>query len=143
MNGINWAILAGVGFGLFQLVHRKAGIKIDVFLATFILLSVSALILLGASFLFEDVSLLLDTPIRSLGYFGMAGFIHFFMGWTLLSVSQKQIGAARTGALMGATPLFAAILAVIFLGEVISSIALLGILLIVSGVYVVSTGGEK
>lgn len=143
MNGINWAILAGVGFGLFQLVHRKAGIKIDVFLATFILLSVSALILLGASFLFEDVSLLLDTPIRSLGYFGMAGLIHFFLGWTLLSVSQKQIGAARTGALMGATPLFATILAAIFLGELISSIALLGILLIVSGVYVVSTGGEK
>ena len=40
-------------------------------------------------------------------YFGLAGFIHFFVGWTLLSISQKRIGAARTSAIMGVTPFFA------------------------------------
>ena len=139
MTGILWAIVAAIGFGLFQLVNRKAGRRMDIYQATFILLLVSCLILFGASLLLEDLQLLRDAPWRAYFYFALAGLIHFFFGWTLLSASQKRIGAARTGVLMSATPVFAAILAALILGELLSWATLAGILLVTIGVYVIST----
>lgn len=139
MSGVFWAIVAAVGFGFFQLINRKAGRRMDVYQATFILLLVSALILLAASLLLEDLQLLRDAPWSSYFYFALAGLIHFFLGWTLLSASQKRIGAARTGALMGVIPVFTAILAALMLGEFISWTTLAGVLLVTIGVYIIST----
>lgn len=139
MTGAAWATFAGVGFGLFQAFNRKAGRGMgDVYRATFILLLVSALILLAASFMTEDVSLLLDAPPSVYLNFGLAGFIHFFLGWTFISVSQVRIGAARTGALIGATPLFATVVGIVFFDEFLSVPVLIGIMIVISGVYLVS-----
>lgn len=139
MTGILWAIVAGIGFGFFQLINRKAGRQMDIYQATFTLLLVSSLILVTASLLLEDLQLLRDAPWSAYFYFALAGLLHFFLGWTLLSVSQKRIGAARTGALIGATPVFAAILAALMLGEVLSWATLAGVLLVTIGVYIIST----
>lgn len=140
MTGISWAIVAGVGFGLFQTLNRRTGRGMDVYWATFILLLVSAIVLVVASLATEDVRLLRATPPGTLVNFGLAGFIHFFVGWTLLSVSQKWVGAARTGALVGATPLFATIIAALTLGEILHPYTLLGVMLVVAGVYLISNG---
>lgn len=59
-----------------------------------------------ASVLTEDLTLLPAAPFKAYLNFGLAGFIHFFVGWTFLSLSQKLVGASRTSALIGATPLF-------------------------------------
>jgi drug/metabolite transporter (DMT)-like permease len=53
-------------------------------------------------------------------------------------LSQAQVGAARTGAIVGTTPLFAAALAVVTLGEVLSLKASVGVVLIVAGAYLVT-----
>lgn len=140
MAGIYWAIIAGVGFGLFQTLNRKAGRGIDAYRGTFILLFISALILTVASLATEDLNILRITPLRAFLNFGLAGLIHFFAGWTFLSVSQQQVGAARTGAFVGASPLFAALIAALALGEYIDLLTVLGILMIVAGVYLVSNG---
>jgi drug/metabolite transporter (DMT)-like permease len=140
MTGISWAIVAGIGFGLFQTVHRRAGLGIDVYRATFILILVSALILGGLSSVTQDLSLLWAAPLGALVSFALAGLIHFFLGWTLLSVSQKRVGAARTGALIGSTPLFAAVVAALTLGEFLDPPTVLGVVAIVIGVYLVSNG---
>ena len=58
MTGILWAIVAGVAFGVFQAFNRRAGRSIDSYLSTFLLLVVSAAVLLIISFLTEDLSLL-------------------------------------------------------------------------------------
>ena len=42
MTGIWWAVLSGLGFGLFQTFNRRAGRGMDAYRATFILLLVSA-----------------------------------------------------------------------------------------------------
>jgi drug/metabolite transporter (DMT)-like permease len=110
----------------------------DAYRATFILISVSALLLTAASLATEDLSLLRAAPPSGLLYFALAGFIHFFVGWTLVSVSQKRVGAARTGALLGSTPLFATVLAALILGEFLRPPALMGVVLVVAGVYLVS-----
>ena len=140
MSGALWAVVAGVGFGLFQTFNRRAGRGMDVYRSMFILLLVSTVVLTGASLASGVLTLLPTAPLGALASFGLAGFIHSFMGWTFLTVSQKRIGAARTGALVGATPLFAAIIAALTLGEILRPPALLGIGLVVVGIYLVSNG---
>jgi drug/metabolite transporter (DMT)-like permease len=85
-----------------------------------------------------DVRPLFNAPISAILNFGAAGFFHFFIGWTFLNASQKKIGAARTSPLIGTTPLFATAIAAVTLREFPSLLALLGILLIVIGAYVIS-----
>lgn len=140
MTGVLWAIVAGVGFGVFQSFNRRSGRSIDAYLSTFILLLVSAAILVAASILTEDLSLLRDAPWSAIASFGLAGLIHFLLGWTLISLSQKRVGAARTGALIGATPLFAFVVGLVAFGEFLSLPVMVGIILVISGVYLVSNG---
>jgi uncharacterized membrane protein len=65
--------------------------------------------------------------------------VHFLGGWTLLNMSQKRIGAARTSPLLATVPLFGAALAVVTLHETPSVPSLAGMATIVMGVYVVQT----
>lgn len=133
-----WAVVAGVGFGLFQTLNRRAVSRMDVYLATFVQLLISAVVLATASLATQDLHLLIGAPAGALINFAVAGFIHFFVGWTLLNASQKRIGASRTSPLIGTTPLFAAIIAAVTLSEVPNLATLAGIAMIVIGVYLVS-----
>lgn len=143
MTGVLWAMVAGIGFGFFQSFNRRAGRSFDAYIATFLLLLISAVILAIASVATEDLTLLQTAPLVALVNFGLAGFIHFFIGWTFLTISQNRIGAARTGALVGATPLFATIVAVLAFGEFLRLPVLLGVATVVIGVYLVSNSGKK
>ena len=143
MTGAMWAAVAGIGFGFFQVLNRKARQGFNVYWATFVLLFVSSIILAIASSLTEDLATLLSATPQALFNFALAGFIHFFVGWTFLTESQNRVGAARTGALVGATPLFATIVAVLVLGEILSFPLLLGVVIVVSGVYFVSISGKN
>ena len=138
MSGVLWAAVAGVGFGLFQTVNRAALRDLDVYQSTFIQLSVSACILVVASLATADLSQLRQAPPAALGEFAVAGLVHFFLGWTLLNASQKRIGATRTSPLLSAAPLFGAVIAALTIKEVPGVISLLGVALIMVGVYVVT-----
>ena len=140
MTGVMWAIVAGLGFGVFQAFNRRAGRNIDSYLSTFLLLVVSAVVLVVVSLLTEDLSLLRGTPLMVYVNFGLAGFVHFFLGWTFLTLSEKLVGAARTGALIGTTPLFAFGVGLVFFGETLSLPVITGVVLVIAGVYLVSNG---
>ena len=140
MTGVLWAIVAGMGFGVFQSFNRRAGRSIDSYLSTFLLLVVSSVVLVIVSLLTEDLSLLGEAPLMAYVNFGLAGFVHFFLGWTFLTLSQKLVGAARTGALIGTTPLFAFGVGLVFFGEVLSLPVIIGVILVIAGVYLVSNG---
>jgi drug/metabolite transporter (DMT)-like permease len=135
-----WAIVAGLGFGVFQSFNRRAGRSIDSYLSTFMLLVVSSIVLVIVSLLTEDLSPLREAPLIAYVNFGLAGLVHFFLGWTFLTLSQKLVGAARTGALIGTTPLFAFAVGLVFFGEVLSLPVIIGVILVISGVYLVSNG---
>jgi uncharacterized membrane protein len=132
-------LAAGAGFGLFQSLNRQAVRGMDVYVATFVQLAVSALILGVVSILTEDLSPLLAAPLGAYLYFVTAGFFHFLIGWTFLNASQKRIGAARTSPLIGTNPVFATILAALTLGEFPALLELAGIGIIVVGAYLVSS----
>jgi drug/metabolite transporter (DMT)-like permease len=140
MTGVLWAALAGVGFGLFQSFNRRAGRSIDVYWSTFILIFVSAVILAVVSIFTENLNLLRTAPLTAYINFGLAGLIHFFVGWTLLTLSQRLVGAARTSALIGTTPFFGLVIGFLFFDEFLSLPVLFGITLVFVGVYLVSNG---
>lgn len=110
----------------------------DVYVATFIQLLTSTIVLLAISLLTEDMRALLSAPLSVWVNFALAGIFHFFIGWTFMNASQKKIGAARTSPLIGATPLFATVVAAVTLGELPGFWGIIGIVLIVLGAYVIS-----
>ena len=133
-------MVAGAGFGIFQSLNRRAGRSVDSYVSTFLLLVVSSIILVVISLLTEDLSLLGQAPPMAFVSFGLAGLVHFFLGWTFLNLSQKLVGAARTSALIGTTPLFAFVVGLVFFGEVLSLPVIIRVILLVAGVYLVSNG---
>ena len=138
MTGALWATLAGFGFGIFQAFNRRAGRSFDAYIATFILLAGSTIVLAVASVLTEDLGQLNGVPFMAFVNFGLAGFFHFYLGWTLLSISQNRVGAARTGALLGTTPFFSLFISALAFSEFLRLPVLAGIIILVSGVYLIS-----
>ncbi|HLM08187.1 MAG TPA: DMT family transporter [Thermoleophilaceae bacterium] len=142
MSGVLWATVSGVGFGVFQSVNRRAirGIE-DPYVSTFLQLSVATGVLVVASLASEDLSQVGDASGEALALFGLAGIIHFVLGWLLLNVSQARIGASRTAPLITLTPLFGVVLAVITLGELPSVAALAAIAPIMGGAWLLASRG--
>jgi drug/metabolite transporter (DMT)-like permease len=139
VTGPALAAAAGLGFGVFQTLNRRAvGGMSDAYLATFLQLLVALAVLVFASLTTEDVGLLGDATTLSLAYFSLAGLIHFSLGWTLLNISQMRIGAARTSPLLATTPVFGAAIAVVILQELPGALVWLGVALVTTGALVVS-----
>jgi len=91
-----------------------------------------------ASVLTEDLDQLNGVSFITYVNFGLAGLIHFYLGWTFLTISQNKVGAARTGALSGVTPLFALFISALAFSEFLRLPVLAGIFMLVAGVYLVS-----
>lgn len=138
MSGAVFAVIAGVSFGLFQAVNRRANTTIDAYRGTFGLVFVCTIALAIVSVLSQDLSLVADAPLSAHLSFMAAGVVHFYFGWTFLSLSQVRDGAGRTGAAAAAAPLVGTVLAVLVLGEEFTALTGLGVVLVVAGVAVLS-----
>ena len=147
MGGAAWALFAGVSFGIFQAVNRRANQLIDPYRATFGLLLIAVVGLGIFSAATQDLALLSSAPLFAFFAFGAAGVVHFFFGWTFLSLSQQRIGAANTGVVTAATPLIGSLLAALVLDEALGAVVLVAIALVTAGVILIarrtSTGGQR
>lgn len=137
MAGVAFALLASAGFAVFQIINRRALGAVDVYRGTAALLGVGAALLLLIAAATGGLAAVGEAPVSSLAYFGLAGFVHFFCGWTFLGWSQVRLGAARTGVLLGTLPLFGAGLAALVLDEPLTLPIGLGLVLVVAGVGIV------
>ena len=97
MLGDILASLAGVGFGVFQSMNRRAAFGIDVLRATFTVLFVSAIFLGIVSLVLEDLGLLWNAPLSAWVLFIIAGLIHFLLGWTLLNIANAELARRAQG----------------------------------------------
>jgi drug/metabolite transporter (DMT)-like permease len=139
VTGTALAALSGAGFGVFQTLNAQAvrGLE-NAYVATFLQLLAAGAVLSGAALATEDPSALLHASGSGLLLLALAGFVHFFVGWTALNLSHVRIGAARTSPLLATTPLFGLGFALLFTGQVPRAIALAGIALTVAGSYLVA-----
>jgi drug/metabolite transporter (DMT)-like permease len=128
------AVASGLGFGAFQSINRRAasGIR-SAYVSTFLQLLVALAVLVIASLTAADVTKLGSATAAAIAWFAAAGTVHFFCGWTLLNISQQRIGAARTSPLLSTSPVFAAFVAWITLGEIPGVLSWLGIVLVATG----------
>ena len=139
MSGVLWAIVSAISFGLFQTISRKASMNVNAFFHTFFLMIISTFFMIISTLMLEDIKhLTLYLTLQGIFYFAVAGIIHFVLGWTLLTVSQNRIGASRTSALVGTAPFFATLIGYLFFQEILSFPTILGIILVVSGIYLVT-----
>lgn len=142
MLGVVPAVLAAAGFAAFQTVNRRALATVDVYRGTATLLAVGAALLATVATAAGDAPLVARAPLGALAWCALAGFVHFFCGWTFLGLSQVRLGAARTGVILGALPLFGAAIAAAWLDEPVSASTAVGLVLVVLGVVaVVRRGG--
>lgn len=138
MSGVAWALLAAVAFGFTQVMNRKSNQLVDAYRTAFGLLVAVEMILIVRALITGEFTLLVEVPVASWFYFTAATLIHFVGGWTLVALSQQRIGVARTGTLTAAAPLVGTLLAVPVLGESLTLMTLVGVLLTVGGVATVS-----
>jgi drug/metabolite transporter (DMT)-like permease len=141
VSGAVVAAASGIGFGLFQTLNIRAVRGMDPFASTFVQIAVAAAALLVASLATGGVAELADAPTSALLYFAAAGMLHFIAGWTLLNISQKRIGAARTSPLLTTVPLFGIAIAALTVGQLPEAVELPAIALMVLGAYVVVSRG--
>jgi len=138
MEGVFYAMTAGVTFGIFQSVNRLALRGADPYRTTFRLLLVGTSVLVLWAVLTQDLNLLFQGSWLSIASFAAAGTIHFYLGWTFLSLSQQRIGATETSAVVAVNPLVATLLAAWALGEGVTWRAGAGVVIVTAGVVVLS-----
>jgi drug/metabolite transporter (DMT)-like permease len=139
VTGALLAAAAGVGFGTFQSLNRRAVAGVtDAYLATFMQLVLALAVLVVASAATDGFGALGDASAAGIAWFAGAGVVHFFVGWTFLNMSQMRIGAARTSPLLSTNPVWGAAIAIVTLGELPRALAWAGIALVVVGALVVS-----
>ena len=92
--GAALAAASGLGFGAFQSINRRAAAGIrSAYVSTFLQLVVALVVLVVASVTAADPGRLSSATAATIAWFGAAGAVHFFCGWTLLNMSQERIGA--------------------------------------------------
>jgi drug/metabolite transporter (DMT)-like permease len=136
VSGALVAAASGIGFGLFQTLNIRAVRGMDPFASTFVQIAVAAAALLAASVVSGGLAAVGDAPAAALLSFAAAGLLHFIAGWTLLNISQKRIGAARTSPLLTTVPLFGFVIAAVTIGQLPEAVEWPAIALMVLGAYV-------
>lgn len=138
MTGAVWAAFSGLGFGVFQTLNRRTVLTLDVYISTFVQLAIAGVVLLAAAAATGDLGGLGSASAAGLAWFAAAGVIHFFGGWTFLSLSQQRVGAARTSPLVSTAPVFGVAVAALTVHERPGAAALAGIAVVTAGVYVIA-----
>ena len=137
MAGALWALGAAIAFSLGHVALAKGIPPLGVVRATTVLLAAAAVLTAAAAFAIDGTLVLMNASLAAILWFAVAGLIHY-SSWGFMSASIRRVGPSRMSAITGVTPLFGAILAVVFLGETLNLMIGAGIALIVVGTYYIA-----
>jgi len=99
----------------------------------------SSLLLVGSLALLINFDEVAHLSPMALLWFGLIGIVNYVLGRQFNYISIRHIGVTKATPLFAASPLFAMILAVTFIGESINSAIVIGTIIIVGGLYLVVT----
>lgn len=103
-----------------------------------------AVLLLGTTHLALYGSFLpLDAGAESWAWLGISGLVGLTLGDTLLFESLVELGTQRAMLVMASWPILAALMAFLFMGERLSARELLGVVITLTSIAWVVTGGAK
>ena len=109
---------------------------------TLISLVSSIVIAIAASLIFQ-FHYVVTLSLTAVLWFALVGLFNFGLGRYLNFEGLKHIGAARATVLFSTSPLFAMTIAVLFIGERLNALIVIGCLLIIGGVSLVMFDAEK
>jgi uncharacterized membrane protein len=133
-----YALLAAFCFGLNAVLVRKGMRDSTPVTATLTVAAVQVTVL--SSILLFDLP---EVNWNALIYFILAGFFAAILGRTMNYLSIDKLGVPISTSLTGTNPIFALILAVLFLGESVTMTTVLGTLLVVVGIALMSGWGSE
>ncbi|MBM4298575.1 MAG: DMT family transporter [Deltaproteobacteria bacterium] len=132
---IYFSFQAALCFSIAHILIRRGLVESNALTGSFISLSMSALVLWLALPFFAPLSALWDPAVL---IFVAAGIFAPGIGRTLSYVGIERIGVARSVPIANCSPIFASILAVIFLAETWVLQNVIGTLLVIGGVILLS-----
>lgn len=142
MVGIGLGILAAVFWGLSAVLVRYGLQRMNAATGTFVsLVSGSAVVwLLAVAFNLGDLRRITLTTAL---WFAAIGALNFPLGRFFNYLGISHIGISRSTPMLATSPLFALVFAVLFLQESISPLIVLGVLLVLAGVYLTVREGLR
>jgi len=140
MNPVIFAILAAASFGLWTVFHKLASPYINQIFGA-ILVSLTAAIFGGIIFLFNMKGIQLFSDIRGIIFVVLAGIAAFFIDYLALQAYSKGLSLTVGGPIIIGGSMAVAVMIGLLLGEPLTAIKILGIILIVIGGIVLATLG--
>ena len=137
-TGIFYALIAGLFWGSSPVLVKRGLVGSDVSAATLYQQATILLTLVLAAVLEGNPMAQRIAPLP-LAVFIATGIVGAYLGRTLFVKSVAQIGASRAQSLNNSSPLITVLLAALLLGETLSPALLGGVLLIIAGVFFVTT----
>jgi drug/metabolite transporter (DMT)-like permease len=137
-TGIFYALIAGLFWGSSPVLVKRGLVGSDVSAATLYQQATILLTLVLAAVLEGNPMAQRIAPLP-LAVFIATGIVGAYLGRTLFVKSVAQIGASRAQSLNNSSPLITVLLAALLLGETLSVAVLGGVLLIIAGVFFVTT----
>ena len=132
--GVLLVILSAILWGVGNTVARVGLQSVKAISATILTLATGLVVALIIVLVFEFRALV-SVSLVAVGWFALIGVLHFALGRLLFYQSMMYIGAARGTSITNVYPLFALILAIVFLEETATIPVVAGTLLVVGGVY--------
>jgi len=140
--GVLLVILAAIFWGTGNTVARVGLQSVKATSATILSLATGLIVALIIVLVFEFEALV-SVSLVAIGWFALIGIFHFALGRLFLYQSMRYIGSARGTSITHSYPLFALILAVMFLEETSTIPVIIGTVSIVGGIYLLlSEKGE-
>ncbi len=136
-TGVLYALVAGLFWGTSPVLVKRGLATASVSAATLCQQATILLALFGAALVEGDL-FSGNFPLPAVLIFCATGFVGAYMGRTLFVRSVDEIGASRAQSLNNASPLITVLLAALLLGEPLSATVLIGVLLIISGIFFVA-----
>ncbi len=132
--GIILVILAAIFWGIGNTIARVGLQSIKATSATILSLATSLIVALIITLILEPEALV-SVSLVAIGWFALIGLFHFALSRFFLYQSMSYVGAARGTSVSHSSPLFALILAVMFLKETLTIPIVIGTVSIVGGIY--------
>lgn len=136
MLGFLFALLAAGGWGVGSIFSRLGLRGIPTSLGN-MLVGLSGIVTILLAMLLLEGDALLRMSLSGIAWFAMTGVINFALGRDLSLQAIERLGAARSSLVTAIYPLFAILLAVLFIGERLSVLVAAGTCCIIGGLWLV------
>ena len=138
--GVTLSLIAGFVFAIYTMISKSLLAKVDAIPAVAMTFSIGAFMLMPFLCIF-DSSWVIEP--RNLGTILYLGIMTTSAAYILYLLGLKQVPASSAVTLSLGEPLTAAVLSVIIVGEVLSPLSWLGVILLLGGILVLTFSGRK